>query len=306
MEKLVFVLKQFLLQRNLKEVFTGGISSYSLILMVISFIQLHPRKEARLASANLGVLLIEFFELFGRCFNYYRVGIRINGGGSFVPKSEIQKNMDSNYRPSILCIEDPLNPSNDIGKNSYGALMVKQAFEYAFVVLHQAVGPLCSTVDQTKSILGRIIRVTDEVVDYRKSIIENFPLPSKKRSAGVDGLTTNRNNNNGRRSDSPGSNSGSSGNVSNSNGTELSSSKTSNGKDSCSSGVSSNNIVHQSGGKPNSNQMILQQPGIETESTSDSEDIVNCDIDSNNLVFCFLFDHLKHLISVHFVSACFR
>ncbi|KPM06815.1 PAP-associated domain-containing protein 5-like protein [Sarcoptes scabiei] len=180
LEKLVFVLKQFLLQRDLKEVFTGGISSYSLILMVISFIQRHPKKEAKLPGTNLGVLLMDFFELFGRNFNYYRVGIRVKDGGSFVPKSEIQKNMDFNYRPSILCIEDPLNPSNDIGKNSYGAMMVKQAFEYAFSTLHQAIGPLSSTIDPTKSILGRIIRVTDEVIDYRKFIIEKFPLPLKE------------------------------------------------------------------------------------------------------------------------------
>jgi len=37
--KLVYVLKQFLLQRDLNEVFTGGISSYSLILMTVSFLQ---------------------------------------------------------------------------------------------------------------------------------------------------------------------------------------------------------------------------------------------------------------------------
>lgn len=37
--KLVLVLKQFLLQRDLNEVFYGGISSYSLILMCISFLQ---------------------------------------------------------------------------------------------------------------------------------------------------------------------------------------------------------------------------------------------------------------------------
>ena len=36
---LVLVLKQFLLQRDLNEVFTGGISSYSLILMTVSFMQ---------------------------------------------------------------------------------------------------------------------------------------------------------------------------------------------------------------------------------------------------------------------------
>ena len=39
LSKLVMVLKQFLLQRDLNEVFTGGISSYCLILMVVSFLQ---------------------------------------------------------------------------------------------------------------------------------------------------------------------------------------------------------------------------------------------------------------------------
>jgi len=37
--KLVLVLKQFVLQRDLNQVFSGGISSYSLILMVVSFFQ---------------------------------------------------------------------------------------------------------------------------------------------------------------------------------------------------------------------------------------------------------------------------
>ena len=36
---LVLVLKQFLLQRDMNEVFTGGISSYSLTLLAISFLQ---------------------------------------------------------------------------------------------------------------------------------------------------------------------------------------------------------------------------------------------------------------------------
>ncbi len=36
---LVFVLKQFLFQRELNEVWTGGLSSYGLILMCISFLQ---------------------------------------------------------------------------------------------------------------------------------------------------------------------------------------------------------------------------------------------------------------------------
>lgn len=49
--------------------------------------------------------------------------------------------MVDGHRTSMLCIEDPLTPSNDIGRGSYGALQVKQAFEYAYLILQQAVNP---------------------------------------------------------------------------------------------------------------------------------------------------------------------
>ena len=176
------VLKQFLIQRDFNEVWTGGIGSYSLILMTVSFLQLHPRIDARsMHTLNLGVLLIEFFELYGRCFNYMKTAIRIQNGGSYLPKEDILKQFSNGYRSSILCIEDPLNISNDIGKGSYGALKVKQAFEYAYFTLSHAVLPQnefllkqssSSTLQQT--ILGRIIRITKEVRDYRYWVKDNF------------------------------------------------------------------------------------------------------------------------------------
>lgn len=173
---LIFVLKQFLLQRDLNEVFTGGISSYSLILMVISFLQLHPRIDARNPSENLGVLLIEFFELYGRHFNYLKTGIRIKNGGAYIAKEEIMKAMTNGYRPSMLCIEDPLLPGNDVGRGSYGAMHVKQVFDYAYTVLSHAVSPLARSYPNKdcESTLGRIIRLTQEVIDYREWIIKKW------------------------------------------------------------------------------------------------------------------------------------
>lgn len=47
--------------------------------------------------------------------------------------------MIDGHRLGFLCIEDPLTPGNDIGKSSYGALQVKQAFDYAYLTLVQAV-----------------------------------------------------------------------------------------------------------------------------------------------------------------------
>lgn len=169
---LVMVLKQFLIQRDYNEVWTGGIGSYSLILMTVSFLQLHPRIDARSLNANLGVLLIEFFEFYGRCFNYMKTAIRIQDGGCYLPKEEVLKQFTNTAKfpqSSVLCIEDPLNPMNDIGKGSYGALKVKQAFEYAYYTLSHAVLPQNEFIikNSPQSILGRIIRITKEVRDYR-------------------------------------------------------------------------------------------------------------------------------------------
>ncbi|KAG5899841.1 hypothetical protein JTB14_012312 [Gonioctena quinquepunctata] len=188
--KLVYVLKQFLLERDLNEVFTGGISSYSLILMCISFLQLHPRQDTlRNSTANLGVLLIEFFELYGRKFNYIKTGIRIRDGGKYLDKDEMQREMVDGHRPSMLCIEDPLQPSNDIGRSSYGVLQVKRAFEFAYIVLTNVVHPLsmhnhCAY----SSILGRIVRVRDKVIQQRQRVEDTIRLrPSRSSSIGSTG-----------------------------------------------------------------------------------------------------------------------
>ena len=73
--KLAVVLKQFLLERDLSTVFTGGLSSYCLILMIVSFLQTHHRRLSK--DDNLGVLLLEFLEHYGRNFNYDRLVISV-------------------------------------------------------------------------------------------------------------------------------------------------------------------------------------------------------------------------------------
>ncbi|KAL9975956.1 hypothetical protein ACROYT_G013180 [Oculina patagonica] len=175
---LVLVLKQFLLTRELNEVFTGGISSYSLILMAISFLQHHPRAEGRTLKNNLGVLLIEFFELYGRNFNYTNVGIRVKEGGTYFSKQEVLLSMDDVFNQScaLLCIEDPFTPGNYIGKSSYKFMEVKQAFEFAYFTLSKQVlkdfaithdRNLEKREEETGGYLSRIVHLTDNVVEYR-------------------------------------------------------------------------------------------------------------------------------------------
>ena len=76
LKPLVYVLKAYTAARGLNEPYSGGIGSFLLQLMIISFIQQKSREEfnrGRQASANvknLGSMLLEFFELYGIDFNY--------------------------------------------------------------------------------------------------------------------------------------------------------------------------------------------------------------------------------------------
>ncbi|CAB0005217.1 unnamed protein product, partial [Nesidiocoris tenuis] len=57
-------------------------------IKVLDKATLHHLDEASLENANLGVLLIEFFELYGRKFNYVKTAIRIKNGGTYISKQE--------------------------------------------------------------------------------------------------------------------------------------------------------------------------------------------------------------------------
>jgi len=133
--KLVSVLKQILIRRDLACVFTGGLSSYCLTLMLMSFLQLHPRSDVSTQSVNLGVLLLEFLELYGCRFNYDSLAISVRDGGCYLPKQQLQVEPDISHRwapAGGLAIEDPFQPGKDIARNSHKMGMVRQAFALAF------------------------------------------------------------------------------------------------------------------------------------------------------------------------------
>ena len=170
--KLVFVLKQFLYERNLHEVYYGGISSYSLILLLVSFLQLHPRRDATGSNPNLGVLLIEFFELYGRNFNYMKTAISVLNRGSYIPKDDLPKS----GKNSLLYVIDPSNPTENAAGGCFGLWQVKQAFDYAFCRLHSAVLTRENPIPKRESLLSDIIKVSKEVEEYRNWVDSSWPL----------------------------------------------------------------------------------------------------------------------------------
>nr|XP_019706882.1 poly(A) RNA polymerase protein 2 isoform X2 [Elaeis guineensis] len=162
---LCLILKVFLQQRELNEVYSGGIGSYALLAMLIAHLQMQWRGQdmQKPMEHNLGVLLVNFFDFYGRKLNIWDVGVSCNSAGTFFLKSD--KRFMNTERPYLLSIEDPQAPDNDIGRNSYNYFKVRSAFAMAYSLLTDAnaiigLGPY-------RSILGTIIRPDPMLLDRK-------------------------------------------------------------------------------------------------------------------------------------------
>ncbi|KAH7343708.1 hypothetical protein B0J17DRAFT_535194, partial [Rhizoctonia solani] len=136
---LVFVFKAFLSQREMNEVYIGGLGSYSVVCMVLSFLQLHPKiRNAEIDPCkNLGILLLELFQYYGDYFHYERTGISLRGGGQLFSKRARGWGLAQQPRQntSILSIEDPQDPSNDVSKGSYNMGKIRMTLSGAHSAL---------------------------------------------------------------------------------------------------------------------------------------------------------------------------
>lgn len=114
LRSLVLITKAFLSQRSMNEVYTGGLGSYSIVCMAISFLQMHPkiRRGEIDPDKNLGVLVMDFFELYGCYFNYEETGISVRNGGYYFQKK--QRGWIDYQKGGLISIEDPADPSEYI------------------------------------------------------------------------------------------------------------------------------------------------------------------------------------------------
>jgi DNA polymerase sigma len=103
--------------------------------MVISFLQRHPKLAAGhiRAEENLGAMLIELLELYGTRFNFDRVGIAIEDGGSYFEKLDYQNSNNNMWKK--ICVRDPNDPTNNIAKASHQIDRIIKVFGDAFRVL---------------------------------------------------------------------------------------------------------------------------------------------------------------------------
>ncbi|KAG0317121.1 hypothetical protein BG000_004639 [Podila horticola] len=129
---MVLMIKYFLMLKGHNEVYNGGLGSYTTMLMILSFLQMHPQiqKGAIDPEDNLGVLIIEFFELYGKCYNYSVVGLKVRDGGSYFVKQG--GNANGRGGDVMLCSIDPNDSTNNTARGSFQMRRVRELFVGAF------------------------------------------------------------------------------------------------------------------------------------------------------------------------------
>ena len=125
--------------------YTGGVGSYALLVMIIAHLRTHP---ACGEEPNLGVLLLDFFELYGRHLRPEVVGISAE---AYLNKAD--RGWVDERRPDLFAVEDPREPDNDLGRNSFNARAIRTAFDHA----HRLLSAPASS--RTESLLGRVVHL---------------------------------------------------------------------------------------------------------------------------------------------------
>lgn len=148
---LVVILKQLLIQHQLHEHYSGGLSSYGLTLMVASVVVplehiLPPDRP------TLDKLLVDFLQCFDTKFNAREQQINLHVHGQSSP-FEIKS---PHFRADALVIVDPIRRDQNAAKGCFGFAQVQQVFAQGWRALTES-------SSASSSVLGRLFAVDHHV-----------------------------------------------------------------------------------------------------------------------------------------------
>ncbi|KAK8818738.1 hypothetical protein WA538_004044 [Blastocystis sp. DL] len=130
---LVMILKYMLSQRDLNDTYRGGIGSFMITLLCLSceqwcirslFPSLLTHSEGT-ERGNLANHLLQFFYFYGFLFNYDKLALRVRNDGGYVEK--VAKGWLEEGREFMLAVENPIDPSLDVGKSSFNVKVGKRS-----------------------------------------------------------------------------------------------------------------------------------------------------------------------------------
>ncbi|KAF2167886.1 hypothetical protein M409DRAFT_53836 [Zasmidium cellare ATCC 36951] len=169
---LVVIIKQFLAMRGLNEVFGGGLGGFTIICLVVSMLQLMPanQRQSEDMASQYGMLLRDFFDLYGNKFNLEHTGIKMNPPGLFNKKD--RRAIQAKINVMGLTIIDPNRPDNDISGGSRRVRDVFQYFREALHAIQEQMTKIRLGKAETSSILGCILAGNYTSFEEQRDILD--------------------------------------------------------------------------------------------------------------------------------------
>ena len=145
---LVRLLKLFLLRRGLNEPYSGGLGSFALVLLVVSFYQryrsirtlippLSRVDEEDVCNLSLGRLLLGFLYYYGRVFNFIATGICTLEEGFYFPK-DLSLDPHLPRKPWLPLLLDPQDEDNNVARSAQHMDIIRVDFAEAHDLLMAA------------------------------------------------------------------------------------------------------------------------------------------------------------------------
>lgn len=154
------ILKKFIKQRNLHNVRKGGLCSYAQFLMLYHFLMMHPLIQTNKIDPvkNIGVIFMDFFQFYGKIFNY-RTSLDI-ANLCYV----------RNEQKESLSIIDPLDVNNDVGIKCTSYYIIKDVFYNAFNIMKNCLF-YCKGSYQLTDLW---IKISDSDINFRKELNQRY------------------------------------------------------------------------------------------------------------------------------------
>lgn len=154
---IITLLKYFLKRRHLSEVIRGGLCSYAQFLLVLNFVQIHPLIQSGCINVeeNLGVIFMDFFQLYGIEFPFERATISV---------------YDAKYKPnrsSQINIEDPCNLTNNVAVGCTVLPAIREIFGFSYKIMAAV---FAEKVPTNKAIGELWLRIDEKELDLRSSL----------------------------------------------------------------------------------------------------------------------------------------
>ncbi len=196
---LYIILRYCLEVRGLTTVYEGGLGSYSVFMMLVTALK---HSSGKFASDDLGGQLLHVLEFYGKA-DLYKFGFSADPPRIFEKQREgwsleerVARTTDLQLsgidqmqkfyprKPYLLCLQDPVNDLNDLGKNAYAIKHIQATFNKAKESIEAILEGGNEKLDDR--VKGRIWSCLDSLVranyipfEVRRSKIERYANPGK-------------------------------------------------------------------------------------------------------------------------------